>query len=176
VALFAAFFPILGLACNVAVQIAWLRSFRNASLLRSIYAGFAAGAAAVCAAQAAARGPAEFGVFAGDLAANLVIFALLGYGYFHFINLGETGRRARLLRELYDSPGGLTLDELLSRYNSKQIVAMRLARLLNNRQIVLEDGRYRLGRPAMARISGLILFLKKAILGRGSEFESGGGK
>ena len=165
-----ALLPVVGLACDVAVQIAWLRLSNGGSLLRSIGAGFLAGAAAVCAASAAA------GLRAGDLAANLVIYALLGYGYFHFLNLGETGRRVRLLRELHDAPDGLTREQLLARFNAQEVVARRLARLLNNRQIVLEDGRYRLGRPEVARISGVILFLKKAILGRGSEFESGGAK
>jgi hypothetical protein len=174
-ALFSALIGVVGLACDVAVQIAWVR-LSTGSRLRSVYAGFLAGAAAVCVAQAAAGPRSEPGVLAGDLAANLVIYAFLGYGYFHFFNLGETGRRVRLVRELYGAPEGLTLEELLSRYDSRQIVAVRLARLLGSRQIILEDGRYRLGRPTMARISGVIVFLKKAILGRSSEFESGDAK
>lgn len=169
--LFDALIPVIGLAGNAVSQISFLRLSRRTPLLRSIYAGFAAGAAVVCVAQAAARGGAGPLAFAGELLANLVIYAMLGYGYFHFINLGETGRRARLLRELYDSPEGLTLAQLLSRYGSKQMLAMRLARLTGNGQIVLEDGRYRLGRPTVATMGRIILFLKKAILGRSSEFE-----
>ena len=159
--LLGALLPIFGLACNVFFQTAWMRLSGRASLLRSVYIGFLAGAAGVCAAQ----------VFFGNLAANLATYAFLSYGYFHFVNLGETGRRIRLLRELYETPDGLTLGQLLSRYNTKEIVALRLARLINNGQVILENGRYRTGRPMMASIARVIVLLKKIILGRRSEFE-----
>ncbi len=162
--------PIGGLACNVFVQVASLRLAVRPSLLRSIYRGFGVGAGGVCAAQWLAHGPRGF---AWDLAANLVIYGILGYCYFHFLNLGETGRRVRLVRELHDSPDGLTLEEIVSRYNGAQIVSMRLRRLLENGKIVEKDGRYRLGRLTMARIATLIMHLKMAILGRRSEFELG---
>jgi hypothetical protein len=164
--------PVLGLACNVVFQVIWLRLSGRVSLLRSIYAGFLFGVAAVCASEwMMRRGMGTRGDFAGDLLANLVIYALLGYGYFHFVNLGETARRVRLMRELYDAPEGLTASQILLRYNAKEIIATRIARLVRNGQIMLEDGRYRLGSPAFALISSAIALMKKAILGRSSEFE-----
>lgn len=164
--------PVIGLACNVIFQIACVRFFQRGRLLRSIYSGFLAGSAAVCAAQVVADRGAGLSTFSGDVIANLVIHATLGYCYFHFINLSETGRRARLLRELYESQDGLTLDELLSRYSSREMLRVRLDRLRNNGQILLEGGRYRLGTPTVAWMDGAILWLKRAILGRSSEFES----
>lgn len=161
--------PVVGLICNIAIQIAWLRFSSRPSILRSIYAGFLAGMAAVFAVHAAAPGSSPAGL-AADLLANLVIYGLLGYCYFHFSNLGETGRRTRLMRELYESPEGLTLEQILGRYGAEEVVARRLSRLMSSGQVVLENGRYRIGRPVMALISGILVLLKKIILGRDSEF------
>jgi hypothetical protein len=49
---------------------------------------------------------------------NVVIYFALSYCYFHFVNLGETARRIRMLRELYASHEGLTVGEILDRYNA----------------------------------------------------------
>lgn len=162
-----ALIPVLGLACNAAASVAGTR-WGGLSLLRAIYAGFLAGEAAVVAAHAVAGFPAG----AGGLAADLASAAFLGYAYFHFVNLGETGRRVRLLRELDAAPDGLTIDELLARYDARRIVDARLGRLLRSGQLVLADGRYRTGRPVMAWMSAAIVFAKKLVLGRASEFDA----
>lgn len=165
--------PAVGLFGNVAVQIAWMRLFRSPSLLHSVYGGFFAGAAAVLALQAGAIGKGASGEhFTGDLAANLLIYGLLGYDYFHFINLGETGRRVRLVRELFEAPGGLTLEEIRLRYNASEMVRRRLGRLVRSGQVVLENGNYRIGSPVMASISRFIRAMKIMILGRASEFDA----
>ena len=103
--------------------------------------------------------------------ANLIIYCSLGYCYFHFINLGITARRIRILRELYTSPGGLTLSELLQRYNAGNMITARLERLLNSGQIVLRDNRYHIGRPVMLFMSRSIVAMKLLILGKRSEFD-----
>lgn len=165
--------PAVGLFGNFAVQVAWMRLFKCPSLLHSVYGGFFAGGAAVLALQAGAVGKGASGEqFTGDLAANLLIYGLLGYDYFHFINLGETGRRVRLVRELFEAPGGLTLAEITSRYDAQEMVRRRLGRLLRSGQVVLENGNYRIGSPTMAWISRLILAMKIVILGRASEFDA----
>jgi len=102
---------------------------------------------------------------------NLIIYGVLGYCYFHFINLGETARRIRILRELYDANGGLTLEEILQRYNAGNIVEMRINRLLKNDQIKYNNGRYYIGKPIMLLIAKIILLMKRLILGKKSEFD-----
>jgi len=97
---------------------------------------------------------------------NLLIYAALGYCYFHFINLGETARRIRILRELYEAPEGLSQEEILERYNAKHIVDMRTHRLIHNSQIVERDGRYYIGNPVMFFIARSITMLKFFILRR----------
>ena len=162
--------PAVGLLANVVFQTCWVR-LRRTSVLRSVYAGFLFGAALVCLLEVAARGGPS-AELAGGVTVNLIIYGLLSYDYFHFINLGVTGRRIRLVRELYEAPDGLTVTEILDRYNAKEMVQNRLGRLMRSGQVVLEDGRYRLGSPIMGTISRVILVMKKVVLGRGSEFEA----
>jgi hypothetical protein len=143
------------------------------TLLKSVIVGFAAGFAGVAglewAIAVAAATPLK--TFLPLLLVNLLTYAELGYGYFHFINLGETARRIRILRELSDAPEGLTLAEILTRYNAQQIVALRLGRLIQNGQVVERDGKYYIGRPVMLLIAQSMTFLKWGILGKKSEFD-----
>jgi len=105
------------------------------------------------------------------LACNLLIYACLSYNYFHFINLGETARRIRIIREIHESPNGLTKEEILQRYNAKEILELRMGRLLSKGQVSLENDRYHINNPTMLAISNIIIFLKKKLLGKESEFE-----
>jgi hypothetical protein len=103
--------------------------------------------------------------------ANAFTYSALGYCYFHFINLGETARRIRILRELYDSKNGLSKDEILSKYNAHQIISKRIERLVNNGQIIFKDGRYYIGHPMMLLIAKIIVMMKCMVLGKKSEFD-----
>src|SRR6056300_1407260 len=109
-----AFLPVWGLLLNAAVQVLYARA--GFPFLRSIIAGFAVGLAAVLAVS---------GVSA-PLAGDVLSYVCLGYCYFHFLNLGETARRIRLLRELYESPGGLSEAELLACYSGGDILSARM--------------------------------------------------
>jgi len=150
--------PVAGLGVNCAAQVLYCR--RSGRLLKSVYRGFAAGAAAcalVCGLNA-------------ELLPALVTYGALGYCYFHFLNLGETARRIRIVRELAEAgPAGLSKGELLARYNAKTMVEARFARLLNNAQVTERDGRYYVGRPAVLHMARVLVFMKRLLLGRSSE-------
>ena len=161
-----ALMPVAGLGVNVLCQVVCFRLVPRLGLLKSIAIGFAAGMVGTVAADAFVGA----GLVAGGLLTNIVIYAALGYGYFHFVNLGETARRIRLLRELNEAEDGLTLTDLLARYDADQIVRVRLARLLASGQIVLRDGRYFIGRPTVLLIARSIVALKGIVLGRRNEF------
>jgi hypothetical protein len=162
--------PLAGLAANCAVQLTSFRLLR-VKLLKSIVIGFGAGlavdAALVC--WACALASARPSDWVGQIAVTLLTVAALGYGYFHFINLGETARRVRILREFVEAGG--TLDEagLLRRYNGAQIVQIRLQRLLSSGQVSLREGRYALCDPTVARMASIIRLLKQLLLGRSGE-------
>ncbi|HNQ35368.1 MAG TPA: hypothetical protein PKN80_04805 [bacterium] len=155
--------PIAGLVLNALTGI-WLARRRN-GLLRSLVAGFLAGLAVALFLLLAGDGSAS----AGSRAAAGLTYLALGYVYFHFVNMGETARRIRLLRELLAAPpGGFTGAELKARYPAREIVRRRLQRLLNNGQVILADGRYRLGpRPVMYWITLVIMAWKRMLFGSG---------
>ena len=157
--IFRALLPVAGLLVNVVVQVALSRA--GLPLLRSVFAGFAAGFAAVLLVSGMSV------LLPGDI----LSYGAFGYCYFHFLTLGETARRIRLVRELYEKPEGLSEEELLARYNSRDILAVRMERLLGNGQIVLRGGRYFTGRPAMLLMARLITFLKVVVIGKKSEFD-----
>ncbi|MCF8719414.1 hypothetical protein [Nitrospina gracilis] len=164
--------PVLCLAINVVVQIAVAR-WGKWGLLKSVYLGFAAGLGALLAGEwVIAQGS---GLALTDSVAllfvNVATYGMLGYCYFHFINLGETARRIRLLRELHEAGGVLALEELLGRYNASHMVEIRLQRLLGTGQIVERDGRYYIGKPVMLWISQAIVLTKRIVLGKRSEFD-----
>ena len=59
----------------------------------------------------------------------------------------ETSVRMRLVREIAASAGnGVSLQELLSRYNPETLVNIRLQRLVGSGDLIEKDGRFRLGR------------------------------
>ena len=165
--------PVIGLVINVLFQVLGVRYIANIGLLKSIFLGFAVGLFSVITLEA-------YGFFTMSkseqdfiaiIIVNLVTYSALGYCYFHFLNLGETARRIRIVRELYDSEGGLSLDGILARYSALDIVQKRVERLLNNRQIIEKDGRYYIGNPVMLMMAKIIVAMKLIFLGKESEFD-----
>jgi hypothetical protein len=58
----------------------------------------------------------------------------------------ETSVRMRLVREIAAAPPeGISMKELLQRYNHESIVNLRLKRLIGSGDIIEKDGRYRVG-------------------------------
>ncbi len=165
--------PIAALALNIVCQVAVCRLAPRASLLRSLVLGFGLGAMFLLLYHAAAWALAgqPLAQAAGLLIANLATYGALGYCYFHFVNLGETARRIRLVRELHQAPAGLTYPEILLRYNAAQITDLRMQRLLKTRQVALRQGRYFIDRPLFLAISKLMVALKVVVLGKRSEFD-----
>lgn len=165
--------PLLGLAVNSLSQIISFRLVPRLTLLPSIVFGFGVGLTTVVVTDIIILSccGVSWNYSAGIMLANILAYGSLGYCYFHFINLGETARRVRLLRELYEFPAGLTEGELLKRYSAKDVLAYRLERLLHNHQIILKDDRLVIGNSSVLWMSRLIGFLKYLVLGKKSEFD-----
>jgi len=165
--------PILGLFVNTLVQILAYRLIKSVGLLKTVVLGFVIGFATVMACGMAWYQTAMPDVMElmGQSALNLLTYVALGYCYFHFINLGETARRIRILRELRESKDGLTLEEILERYNALEIIKARLQRMQNNKQIVLRLERYFIAKPSLLYIAKTIALLKWVLLNRQSEFD-----
>lgn len=150
------FAPIIGLFSNVIFQILGYRFFFKKKLLNSIVFGFLIG------------GIVSLSFKEIDC---LLTYIFLSYSYFNFLNLGETGRRIRLLRELKDAGSGLTYEEIIKCYNREEIILRRLNRLLKTRQIVERNNRLYIGNPIMLIAAQVLVMLKVVLLGRRSEIE-----
>jgi len=162
----------LGLIINVLVHVIAFRNIASLGLLRSLLLGFTVGLSFIGAVECfyyflLFRNWPDF---VSVVAANLIAYASLSYCYFNFINLGETARRIRIMRELYDAAEGLCLPDILLKYNAREIVSRRIGRLIKNRQIVEKSGRYFLGKPTLLFIARTIVLLKVMFLGKKSEF------
>jgi hypothetical protein len=165
--------PVLCLMANVIVQVLGFRFVSSLGMLKSVFLGFGAGLLCLLLIESSVFAGTQkaAGDFAAAAAANLIIYSALGYCYFHFINLGETARRIRILRELYEAGSGLTLGDIIERYSARDIVRARLQRLLSNGQVVYNNGRYYYGKPAVLMIARSMVMLKRFILGKRSEFD-----
>ena len=148
------FIPFMALAVNISFQILVFRLFPKIGLLRSLFLGFICGFLAIC----------VIGFDAKSII-NIVIYILLGYCYFHFVNMGQTARRIRILTELKDIPEGLSLRQILERYNSEDIIERRLNRLIDHGQVTQRNGRYYIGNPLMLIIARFFVAIKRIIFG-----------
>lgn len=167
------FIPVICLLINLSMQVSIFRYIPKLGLLKSEYIGFVIGLMTFFLFERYLLF-SQLGFtkdFFAIFATNFVTYFSLGYCYFHFITLGETARRIRILRELYDSPKGLSVDEILERYNAKEIVEKRIKRLLDNGQIIYKNGKYYIGNPTMVLMAKIIITMKLILLGKRSEFD-----
>lgn len=74
--------------------------------------------------------------------------------------MGETARRIRLVIEIFDHNTGLTRPEILSRYNSREVIDRRIHRLLKSGQIRTDGTRMSLWNPSVLLMSTVIAWLK----------------
>jgi hypothetical protein len=160
--------PVLSLMVNAFVQIFTFRQIKRIGLLRSIFIGFVAGMVSIFLME---MGSWHKFLYASRidlvfiLIVNIITYSMLGYCYFHFINLGETARRIRILRELYEHKEGLSKSEILKQYNAKEVLDNRMNRLVNNGQVILRNGRYYIGNRKMLLIANMIYSLREITFG-----------
>lgn len=100
------------------------------------------------------------------------IYACLAYGYANFVNLGHASVRIRIYRELLDAPQGIQISELRDKYDEAGMLATRLTRMLEAEDLAFDGSVYRLRKTRLLAISNVIFGLKRAVLGRHSEFNS----
>jgi hypothetical protein len=167
--------PAVGTVANVVVQFALCRVARY-RLSISIIAGLGAGAAVTSATVALALfllPPTILDGCALTLSV-FVIYGAAGMAYFCLINLGETSLRIRILQLVLDSPGGLTLPEILTVYDDRELIATRFRRMTENRRaLVIDDVVYPRRSVLFAASWGLDL-LKRLLYGVRSTFADRG--
>lgn len=162
--------PNLCLIINILIQVISFRCIKNIGLLKSIFLGFISGFIILFILEIyiSFRLSILPRDFLSLFVVNFLIYSLLGFCYSNFITLGETARRIRILRELYDYNEGLSMEEILERYNAKEIIKMRISRLIKNGQVIYKDKKYYLNGYTILLITKIIIFIKMLILGKRS--------
>lgn len=102
---------------------------------------------------------------AGFIAFNALTYLALSFGYFAFVNLNLTSIRIRVLLELLGSGGEKRLSSLLAGYNTDQMTALRLQRLVGSGDLLERCGRYYRGRLRFLAIARVFDVLRYAVLG-----------
>lgn len=97
------------------------------------------------------------------LPAGVLMSLCNAYVFFHFDNMGETGRRIRILRELRSSATGLSRGQILAAYPPAEVFARRVQRLLESGQCREEGGRLRLGGGTYSIAEKLLTLCGRAI-------------
>lgn len=151
---------VVGAACatNIAADVAWFRAFPAGGVFRAMLMGFVSGGV-ILAALSVGFGMSSFWWHF----LNVAIYACFSYAFFHWNNMGETGRRVRLLIELRAAPEGLTRAELFTRYGHREIIERRLNRMLESRQIREMDGRYRLDNQSFLAMARIVRVFKRLL-------------
>lgn len=108
-------------------------------------------------------------IFAGFGWLTIVLFIMLASCYFMGIfGLMATSVRIRILCEIARAGSrGMTMKQLLARYNREAIVTKRLARLVSSGDIVCANGKYRrpAGRMTFFTFPALLLRAMKMLYG-----------
>lgn len=164
--------PVAGLAFMCAVHAALCRLDPRAPLLNTLArAGFAGLLFVVLGGAAAAWWSGDWGASGlSTLLVDLPIYGCLAYGYANFVNLGQSSVRVRIYRELLGRPEGIEGETLRAEYDEDGMLRARLERLVAAGDLRDEGGRYTVGRGRLLAIAAVIFGLKRAILGRHSEF------
>ena len=140
---------LLGVAANFLSLIVWRRLSANGSLLGAIFAAFGIGGMLTAAFAlwvligARSVRPGEFGENVRYFSASTDHLCLRrGIVIFAVINLGETSLRIRMLGKLMDSPSGMSRNDLVTDYNDRALLDIRLRRLREKGQAKFVDGTY----------------------------------
>jgi len=166
------FAPVVALAAMAASHALLCRLRSEAAILNLlVLAGFI-GLGALVAVELVAM---AFGQSVGSALAAMIlvdgpIYACLAYGYANFVNLGHASVRIRIYRELLESPRGIEVAELRTKYDEAGMLTTRLQRMLDAEDLAFDGSAYRLRKARLLAISNAIFGLKKAVLGRHSEF------
>lgn len=160
--------PVIGLGVYCIAQIALARSWRGRTPYQSLAVGFVFGLVAVgmlagWSACCMAAPPMDR---IGYMTLDILTYLALAFGYFNFVNLTVASLRIRLLEELRAAGGTLPSTNLLATYDSRHVVAIRLARLVRAGHLLEKHGRLHIGRLPFLIVARIFEVLRWFIIGR----------
>lgn len=159
--------PVVGLATYCIFQIAVARLASDRSPYYSLAIGFMCGLGAVLAVASWAASCLAVVVVdrVAYLLLDIVTYLALAFGYFNFVNLTVASLRIRLLEEIQESGGGLPRGALMKNYDSRQVVAIRLDRLVRGGHLMDKDSRLHSGRLSFLIVARIFDGLHWFIIG-----------
>jgi hypothetical protein len=160
--------PALGLAAYCLTQILVSRLAPGRSPYHSLKFGFMGGlmVAMVVSGWGVSRMTISPQDRTGYMVLNLLAYLALAFGYFNFVNLTVASLRIRLLEEIREAGGALPADALKAAYNSQEVVALRLQRLVQGGHLVEKNGRLHSGRLPFLIVARIFDGLHWCIFGR----------
>ena len=165
--------PVVGLAIDTVSHLILVRLRRWPSPYPPLVLAFVPGLVVMAAVSAWALAAMQVGIadFVGLATLNALTYGALGFGYFHFVNMGVASLRIRMLRELEDAGGALDRGRLTAGYNSTSVVALRIERLTKGEHFAVVDGLYHIGRRRRFLITARLFDLLRRIL-FGADYQS----
>ena len=165
--------PLMALTINIIVQIFMVQITGQGTLLKSVFSGAFAGGVGLLIMDGYIYhlSTYSFSNYLPYVLVNLIIYLCLCWNYLNFVNMGETARRIRILREIYEVPHGISLSNLLKRYNAEEGLNRRLERLLKNDQIILKEGKVFMKKSSVLIIAKCFRVAKLILLKKESEFD-----
>ena len=94
---------------------------------------------------------------------NSLIYILFQYNYFQLINLRETGRRARIIQEIYNS--AINLSKFSEIYSIKELVDKRVDRLIEAGRVHEKNRELSANNDGILVVNNILIFLKKLFYG-----------
>ena len=161
--------PVAGLAADCAAHILSVRLTRGDSRKRyvCVLAAFAVGlvvlVAATTAGLSAMHAPVRDSV--ALLLMNGAAYVGLGYGYFGFVNMNLTSLRIRILHEMVDAAGTMPKSTMHARYNTEQVIQVRIARLVAGGHLVEKEGRFYRGKATLLYIAATVCLMRGLVFG-----------
>ena len=165
--------PVAGVIVDAIVQVVAYRFSHTVSLIKSVFAGCLAGLACLLALEWLGWGASAATVRDSWflLGTNVITYSGLAVCYWTVIGLGLS-LRIRILDIVAGSESGLSLSEIEEQFDCRGLFRRRLNRLVQNGQILEENGRFFSVDSAFLATARLNAAVKRFLVGRTSEFEA----
>lgn len=162
--------PVSGLVLNAVLHVLLFKIFRDLTIvLADVIAFFIAIGAIIVANVSIGVVGDESGIETTiQTFSNVAFFMVLGFLYFALINIGQSSLRIRVLSILTAHSDGLSPDEISEKYGNRDVVDLRLKRLLQNGQIREHNGTYFSAKPRLIYLALFFASFRRIIYGKGN--------
>lgn len=159
--LFFLLLPIEGLLLMILVHVAHIRLQKASVAPSGIFLGFISGMLFITVGIAFAI-VQNFSFFAvSNSIADLGFYFILGYCYYHFVNISEASIRLRIFSELKHEKN-FVLSKLTS-YQQNEVPLRRIERLIASGDIIFRNNKYFLGKQRYLIAAKILRFAKHCL-------------